>query len=151
MNNSLALPNPNSLSNQYWINKLGTNTPGYQIPTYNDPSTGKPAFSSSLINTKPETGFDWGNAFKNFSMGAQGVLGLANAYNAYKQMKLMEKQYGASLAGYNRDIANQSVLTNKALQERAYAEARTLGYGIGTPEHDSFLANYAKVDGSPIG
>ena len=97
-------------------------------------------------------GFDWGNAMSNFSMGAEGVMGLANAYSAYKQLGLMEDQLGMQKASYNKDIANQATLTNDQLRQRAVMEAQA--FSDTDPNSAEFqeevAARQVRVDGSPI-
>lgn len=97
-------------------------------------------------------GFDFGGLMKNFSLGAQGITGLAGAYNAYKQMGLMEDQLNMQKGVANRNIANQAATTNRMLEDRATMGAQMLdGAAYGTPEH---LAAKKKlqttVDGSPV-
>ena len=94
---------------------------------------------------------DWNNVFSNFSAGAQGILGLASAYNGYQQMKMQKKQYNASLADRNQQIANQAAITNQQLKDRANAHAQTYNLVPGTPEYQQYLQdNQVQVDGSPI-
>lgn len=100
----------------------------------------------------PGGGFDWSNAMNNFSMGAQGVMGLANAYTAYKQLGLMEDQLSMQKGLANRNIANSAATTNRMLDDRASMAAQmTSGADYGTPEHLKAKKELqTTVDGSPV-
>lgn len=97
--------------------------------------------------------FDWSDAMNNFSMGAEGVMGLANAYTAYKQLGLMEDQLNFQKGLANRNIANSAATTNRQLTDRANMAAQmTSGAEYGTPEHLAAKERLTtKVDGSPVG
>jgi len=97
--------------------------------------------------------FDFGGAMKNFSMGAQGIAGLAGAYNSYKQMGLMEDQLSMQKAMANRNIANTAATTNRMLDDRAGMAAQmTSGADYGTQEfRDAKAKLQTTVDGSRIG
>ncbi len=99
-------------------------------------------------------GFDWGNAMSNFSMGAEGILGLASAYNAYKQQGIMEDQFDLQKNLANRNIANTAKTTNRMLDDRADLAAQISGAGTeqGTAEHIAAKKKLqTTVDGSPVG
>lgn len=118
-------------------------------------NTGFPAGSVDALNLNgvaPGGELDFGGAMSNFSLGAQGISGLAGAYNAYKQMGLMEEQLNLQKGTTNRNIANTSATTNRLLDDRASMAAQlTSGAEYGTPE---YLAAKEKlqttVDGSPV-
>ena len=79
-------------------------------------------------------GFDFGGAMSNFSLGAQGIAGLAGAYNSFQQNKLLEEQLGIQKGLTNRNIANQALTTNRMLEDRAsLASQLTSGADYGTP------------------
>lgn len=132
------------------------------IPTYNSSNNYGMQDTSLAINggNLPSinngyggdaSGFNWGGAFKNFNQGAQGLLGLAGAYNSYQQNRLMKDQYRTSLADRNQNVANQANITNKNLSNQASVAAQMMGYHIGTPEYQDYInKNQIQVDGSAI-
>jgi len=129
-------------------------TPNMQAPSggYNSlAATMGPEFESNFGIDQPG-GFDFSDAMGNFSMGAQGVMGLANAYNAWQQTGLMKDQLGFQKNMANRNIANSAATTNRMLDDRSSMAAQmTSGADYGTPE---YLAAKGKlqttVDGSPV-
>ncbi len=100
----------------------------------------------------PGGGFDWGNAMSNFSMGAEGAMGLANAYTAYKQLGLMEDQLSLQKGVANRNIANQAATTNRMLEDRASMAAQmTGGAEYGTEAHRKAKEKLqTTVSGAPV-
>lgn len=99
----------------------------------------------------PGGGFDWGGAMDNFSMGAQGVMGLANAYTAYKQLGLMEDQLSMQKGMANRNVANQAKTTNRMLDDRASMAAQMHNTEYGTKAYEDKKASLqTTVDGSPV-
>lgn len=97
-------------------------------------------------------GFDFSEALGDFSLGAQGITGLAGAYNAYNQNKLLEEQFGVQKNLLNRNIANQATLTNKALADKASLAAQlTSGAEFGTPAHKAAQEKLqTTVSGAPV-
>lgn len=95
-------------------------------------------------------GFDFGGAVKNFNLGAQGVMGLANAYNAYKQMGLMEDQFNFARADRNQNVANQAAITNDRLEKQANASAQLHGHEYGSQGYNDYMANRTKVSGAAV-
>lgn len=97
-------------------------------------------------------GLDWGNIMENYSLGAEGLTGLAGAYNSYKQMGMMEDQLKMQGDIANRNIANQAAVTNRQLDDRATMGAQMLdGAAYGTPEHLAAKKRLqTTVDGSPV-
>lgn len=93
----------------------------------------------------------WGAGFQNFSLGAQGLAGLASAYTGYQNNKLARRQFDVSLAGMNRDIANQSTLVNKQLRDQASVEAQMAGNAYGSQGYQDYKNNAVQVNGAPIG
>lgn len=99
----------------------------------------------------PGGGFDWGGAMDNFSMGAQGVMGLANAYTAYKQLGLMEDQLAMQKGMANRNVANQAKTTNRMLDDRSTMAAQMHNTEYGTQAFkDKKSELQTTVDGSPV-
>ena len=81
----------------------------------------------------------------------QGITGAMGAWNAYNQNKLMKKQFNASLADRNQNIANQAATTNLALNNQAIMAAQMMGHKVGTQGFNEYVAkNRVQVDGSPI-
>ena len=124
------------------IQPMHTPVPGANLPGQSQP----PTLGGS-------NGFDLSGAMGNFALGAQGITGLAGAYNAYKQMGLMEDQLNFSKSLANRNISNQAATTNRMLEDRASMAAQmTSGAEYGSPE---FLKTKERlrtsVDGSPVG
>ena len=131
----------------YQQNRLGS-TDQLQIGSQDALGVG----SGTGLPGVPGGGFDWSNAMDNFSMGAQGIMGLANAYTAYKQLGLMEDQLAMQKGVANRNIANSAATTNRMLDDRASMAAQmTGGAEYGTPEHLKAKKELqTTVDGSPI-
>jgi len=65
------------------------------------------------FGTGGENKFDLGGALSNFNTGAQGILGLMNAYSAYKQLGYMGDQI---------DLQKQAFAANKAVQDQEMAD-----------------------------
>ena len=85
------------------------------------------------------------------SLAMQGITGAMGAWNAYNQNKLMKKQFNASLADRNQNIANQAATTNLALNNQAIMAAQMMGHKVGTQGFNEYVAkNRVQVDGSPI-
>lgn len=85
------------------------------------------------------------------SLAMQGVTGALGVWNAYNQNKLMRKQFNASLADRNQNIANQAATTNLALNNQAIMAAQMMGHKVGTQGFNDYIAkNRVQVDGSPI-
>lgn len=125
-NNNSGLARPIQSYNPADISLAGGNVPGM----------GSQDSLNLGMSTGPGGGFDWSKAMDGFSMGAQGVMGLANAYTAYKQLGLMEDQLSMQKGIANRNIANQAATTNRMLEDRASMAAQmTSGAEYGTPEH----------------
>ena len=97
-------------------------------------------------------GFDFGNAFSNFSLGARGIAGLAGAYSAFQQSKLLKDQLRFQKGITNRNLANSAVVTNNSLANQGDLAAQlTTGAEFGTPEHLAARERLTKtVDGSPV-
>lgn len=131
-------------------------TPGIATGTGNQfnslASTLGPEYMKQAGIAPPGEGFNFGDAMGNFSMGAQGVMGLANAYTAYKQLGLMEDQLSMQKGIANRNIANQAATTNRMLDDRASMAAQmTSGAEYGTPEYLKAKEDLqTRVEGSPI-
>lgn len=87
----------------------------------------------------------------NISLAAQGLTGLMGAYNAYQQNKLLKKQFNASLADRNQNIANQARTTNLGLNNQAMMAAQMMGHSAGSKGYNDYIdKNRVQVDGSPI-
>lgn len=95
-------------------------------------------------------GFDWQGAMKGFSAGAQGIMGLANAYNAYKQMGLMEDQFNFARADRNQNVANQAAITNEALGSQASAKSQLMGNKVGSSQYVQDQKNKTQVSGAAV-
>ena len=93
-------------------------------------------------------GFNWKGAMEGFSLGAEGVMGLANAYNAYKQMGLMEDQFNFARADRNQNVANQAAITNERLGQQRAAEGRQMG--LAGEDLDKFRAGGTTVSGAAV-
>jgi hypothetical protein len=125
-----------------------------------DPSTGLSSMSydqhvmrpgeTGYDLSAPGEGFDWGGAMKGFSAGAQGVLGLANAYNAYRQMKLMEDQFDFAKQDRNQMVSNQAAITNANLEAQENARSQLRGNVVGSDQYKEDMANRTTVSGAPI-
>ena len=94
------------------------------------------------------SGWDWKGAMEGFSLGAEGIMGLANAYNAYKQMGLMEDQFNFARADRNQNVANQAAITNERLGQQRAAEGRQMG--LRGEELDKFRAGGTTVSGAAV-
>lgn len=88
--------------------------------------------------------------FENFSLGAQGVLGLAQALQGYETNKLAKKQFNASLAGYNKNLANEGLLANQQLRDKASREAQMSGNRYGGSDWNQSVAAAPKLNVDPI-
>ena len=96
-------------------------------------------------------GLDVSGFLKNFSVGAQGLAGLAGAYSGYKQLGLLEDQYKASIADRNQQVANQAIITNKNLANQSSLAAQLYGNQYGTSAYDQYVKeNTPQVSGAPI-
>ena len=124
-------------------------TGGANLMNYGDPGFGGQAYTPNMVNV-PRGGFT--GAMKNFNLGAQGVLGLAGAYNAYKQRGLMEDQFNFSKSLANRNLANTAATTNRMLRDRATMAGQMLsGADYGTPEQKAASEKVlTQVSGAPI-
>jgi hypothetical protein len=132
-------------------NRLATDpTAGLSSMNY-DQHVMKPGETGyDLKANDPGAGWDWQGAMKGFSTGAQGVLGLANAYNAYRQMKLMEDQFDFAKQDRNQMIANQAAITNANLDAQASARSQLSGNTVGSEGYEKDMANRTQVSGAPI-
>ncbi len=127
------------------------NTPNLTLAGSKMP-VGSPDSLALNFGNQGSGGMDWSNALSNFSMGAEGVMGLAGAYNAYKQMGLMEDQLNTQKNVTNRNISNQAKTTNRMLDDRASMAAQlTSGADYGTPEYLKAKEKLqTRVDGSRV-
>ena len=96
--------------------------------------------------------FDFSEAMGNFALGAQGVMGLAGAYNAYQQNKLMKEQFGFNKALANRNIASSGTAYNTSENARTNVAAQMYE---NVPGSAGFIAKkeelFNPVDVTPIG
>ena len=53
---------------------------------------GNPGMFGNFNPNSASKGMDWGGAFKNFSLGAEGVLSLADAYANYQKLGILKDQ-----------------------------------------------------------
>ena len=115
-------------------------------------STLGPEFSADAGIEMPDQGFDFSNAMGNFSIGAEGIAGLANAYNAWQQTGLMKDQLNMQKNMANRNIANQAAVTNRQLQDKASMAAQSLSNSDpGTPAYEAdYKKQLSQVSGAPI-
>jgi hypothetical protein len=88
---------------------------------------------------------------EGFANSMMGLSSLANAWNMWKQNKLMEEQMSQNLAFGNRNLANQAATTNQALRNQASMQAQMKGNAFGSTGYEDSLANATQVDGSPVG
>lgn len=98
-----------------------------------------------------DQGFDWGGAMKGFSDVGSGITSLAGAYNAYKQLGMMEDQFNFAKQAHNQNVGNQAAITNQQLKNQASATAQHHGYKVGSPEYNAYMQNATQVSGAPIG
>ena len=92
------------------------------------------------------------SAWENFNLGAQGVLGLAGAYNAYQQTGLMEDQLALQTNMANTNLANSAATTNLGLANQANMAAQMMGNAPGTAGHTQYVDdNQVQVSGAPVG
>jgi hypothetical protein len=92
--------------------------------------------------------WDWKGALEGFSLGAQGIMGLANSYNAYKQLGLMEDQFNFARADRNQNVSNQAAITNERLGQQRAAEGRQMG--LRGEELDKFRTGGTTVSGAAV-
>lgn len=94
---------------------------------------------------------DWNKGMEAFSLGANGLLAIQGLLNSRDQNKLLKRQFAASLADRNQQIANQATTTNLALSNQARQAAYMRGLSEGTPEYQAYLdANQRQVNGDTI-
>ena len=124
--------------------KINLNLPGSQDATYGvNPPGG--------MVQGPDGGWNFSDAMSNFSTGAQGLMGLACAYNAYKQTGLLEDQLAMQKAMANRNLSNQAATTNLGLSNQAQAAAQMYGHAPGSAGYDEYIKqNQVQVSGAPI-
>lgn len=107
--------------------------------------------NSPSVGLDEGSGFDLKGGLGTASLAMQGVTGLMGAYNAYQQNKLLKKQFGASLADRNQNVANQAATTNLGLTNQAAMAAQMMGNKYGSQGYDQYVKdNRVQVDGSPI-
>lgn len=87
----------------------------------------------------------WGNAL-------QGVGSLAQAYMGYQGLGQAQDQLDFNKDVFNRNIENQSKLTNARLEDRQRARVGSTGTGNAYGSYESLDSYMGKnrVDGSPI-
>ena len=150
---SPSLANPLSLEGKLGMTPIN---PGAAAPNMSNVNQYKwnPKANNGMggFEMKSPNGFDFTGTMENFALGAQGVTGLANAYNAWQQTKLMEEQLALQEALANRNIANQATTTNASLANQAGMQAQLAGgYDYGTAGYTDYVnKNKVTVDGSPI-
>ena len=149
----------------------GTN--GLPLHTFNfwttDPTTGNIVLESSTPKAVPtidgadylrtgvggpDGGSNWFGQGGYMQQGAQiaGALGgLAQAYTGWQGLQLAKKAMQFEKDKYNRDLANQGLAYNTALEDRAKIAA--VGGGLSETATKSKLAGLAskKMNTSPVG
>jgi hypothetical protein len=96
-------------------------------------------------------GFDWGGAMKGFSDFGSGLTSLAGAYNAYKQLGMMEDQFNFAKGAHNLNVSNQAAITNDQLRKQRSAAARQMGMKDGSKEFQQYVGEGTQVSGAPVG
>ena len=103
---------------------------GARAPEFNSlANTLGPEFEADF-GIDQDQGFDFSGAMGNFALGAEGIAGLANAYNAWQQTGLMKDQLNMQKNMANRNISNQAAVTNEQLAARAKMQSQMTGKHI---------------------
>jgi len=116
-----------------------------------NPAATTDAFGNSLAT--PGSSAPAMNNFTKFGLVANGLTGLAGAYNAFNQTRLMEDQLKFQKNITNRNVANSATTTNTQLGNQADLSAQlTTGAEFGSNEFNTErAARFNPVDGSPVG
>lgn len=93
------------------------------------------------------------NGFENFSNLGGGIMSLASAYTALKELGLMKDQLRMQRGIANRNIANSAATTNLSLANQASMAAQMMGFDPNSEQYRQYMSDpnkNVKVDGSPI-
>jgi hypothetical protein len=86
-------------------------------------------FSLPLGNSASDSAAAAGSGWQNFSLGAQGLTGLASAYLGFQQINLAKDQLAQNKKIFNLNFGNQAQSVNTQLEDRQRARVASNSTG----------------------